>query len=124
MNESSFENLLFYIGEYAKKVGRLTTRPVLLTYFVMIDDATPINDKISLAASIAYVVLPIDLLSAKRFPVLGWLDEVVSLSVAYNKVQHHITREMERKADEILDKWFPEFTKYEINIYKFIKKIF
>ena len=114
MNEGSFENLLFYIGEYAKKVGRLTTRPVLLTYFVMIDDATPINDKISLVASIAYVVLPIDLISAKRFPILGWLDEVVSLSVDYNKVQHHITREMERKADEILDKWFPEYTKYEI----------
>ena len=114
MKESSFENLLFYIGEYAKKVGRLTTRPVLLTYFVMIDDATPVNDKISLAASIAYVVLPIDLLSAKRFPVLGWLDEVVSLSVAYNNIQQHVTREMERKADEILDKWFPEYTKYEI----------
>ena len=114
MKESSFENLLFYIGEYAKKVGRLTTRPVLLTYFVMIDNATPVNDKISLVASIAYVVLPIDLISAKRFPILGWLDEVVSLSVAYNKVQHHITREMERKADEILDKWFPEYTKYEI----------
>ena len=114
MNESSFENLLFYIGEYAKKVGRLTTRPVLLTYFVMIDDATPANDKISLAASIAYVVLPIDLISAKRFPILGWLDEVVSLSVAYNKIRHHITQEMERKADEILDKWFPEYTKYEI----------
>lgn len=114
MNEGSFENLLFYIGEYAKKVGRLTTRPVLLTYFVIIDDVTPANDKISLAASIAYVVLPIDLLSAKRFPILCWLDELVSLSVAYNKIQQHVTHEMERKADEILDKWFPEYTKYEI----------
>ena len=80
----------------------------------MIDDATPANDKISLAASIGYVVLPIDLLSAKRFPILGWLDELVSLSVAYNKIQQHVTHEMERKADEILDKWFPEYTKYEI----------
>lgn len=114
MNERSFENLLFYIGEYAKKVGRLTIRPVLLTYFVMIDDSTPTCDKVSLAASIAYVVLPIDLLSAKRFPILGWLDEVASLSVAYNKIQEHITMDMERKADKILDKWFPEYTNYEI----------
>ena len=114
MSESSFENLLFYMGEYAKKVGRLTTRPVLLTYFVMMDDATPTNDKISLAASIAYVVLPVDLLSAKRFPILGWLDEVVSLSVAYNKIQQHVTQEIEHKVDEILDKWLPEYTKYEI----------
>lgn len=91
MNEGSFENLLFYIGKYAKKMWRLTTRPVLLTYFVMIDDATPANDKISLAASIAYVVLPIDLLSAKRFPILGWLDELVSLTVAYQKVCKYVT---------------------------------
>lgn len=112
MNEGSFENLLFYIGKYAKKMWRLTTRPVLLTYFVMIDDATPANDKISLAASIAYVVLPIDLLSAKRFPILGWLDELVSLTVAYQKVCKYVTPDMERKADEILDKWFVEYTPY------------
>lgn len=36
MKESSSENLLFYIGEYAKKVGRLTTRPILLTFAVKI----------------------------------------------------------------------------------------
>lgn len=112
MNEGSFENLLFYIGKYAKKMWWLTTRPVLLTYFVMIDDATPANDKISLAASIAYVVLPIDLLSAKRFPILGWLDELVSLTVAYQKVCKYVTPDMERKADEILDKWFVEYTPY------------
>ena len=112
MKDSSFENLLFYIGEYAKKMWRQTTRPVLLTYFVMIDDATPINDKISLVASIAYVVLPIDLLSAKRFPILGWLDELVSLTVAYQKVCKYVTPDMERKADEILDKWFVEYTPY------------
>lgn len=112
MNEGSFENLLFYIGKYAKKMWRLTTRPVLLTYFVMIDDATPANYKISLAASIAYVVLPIDLLSAKRFPILGWLDELVSLTVAYQKVCKYVTPDMERKADEILDKWFVEYTPY------------
>ena len=29
---------------------------------------------------------------------------------AYSKVQSHVTREMERKADELLDKWLPEYT--------------
>lgn len=109
-----FKNLMFYIGEYTKKVGRVTARPVLLTYFVMMDDETPASDKFALAAAIAYVVLPIDLLSAKRLPIIGWLDEVMSLSVAYNKVQSHVTREMERKADELLDKWLPKYTNYEV----------
>ena len=109
-----FKDLMFYIGEYTKKVGRVAARPVLLTYFVMMDGGTPASDKFALAAAIAYVVLPIDLLSAKRLPIIGWLDEVMSLSVAYNKVQSHVTREMERKADELLDKWLPKYTNYEV----------
>lgn len=110
----NFKNLMFYIGEYAKKVGRVAARPVLLTYFVMMDDKTPTRDKFALGTAIAYVVLPIDLLSAKRFPIIGWLDEILSLSVAYDKVQKHITKYMERKADELLDKWLPEYTNYEM----------
>lgn len=109
----NFENLMSYIGEYAKKVGRVAARPILLTYFVMVDAKTPTSDKLALAAAISYVVLPIDLLSAKRIPIIGWIDEIFSLSVAYSKVQAHITKEMERKADELLDKWFPEYITYE-----------
>ena len=69
---------------------------------------------IALFIAIAYMELPLDLISAKRFPIIGWLDEVMSLSVAYSKVQSHVTREMERKADELLDKWLPEYTNYEM----------
>lgn len=63
--------------------------------------------------SIAYIVLPIDLIKAKRLPVIGWIDEVVSLAVAVQRMQKYITPEMERKADETLDRWFPEYTRYE-----------
>ena len=87
MNEMDFKNLMFYIGEYTKNVGRVAARPVLL---------------------------PIDLISARRFPIIGWLDEVMSLSVAYSKVQSHVAREMDRKADERLGKWLPEYTNYEM----------
>lgn len=104
---------MFWIGEYAKKVGRVAARPVILTYYVMMDELTPTKEKIALGTAIAYVVLPIDLLSAKRLHVIGWLDEVMSLSVAYQKVQSHVTQKMERDADELLDKWFPEYTPYQ-----------
>lgn len=49
-----FENMMFWIGEYAKKVGR----------------------------------------------------------VAYQKVQDHVTMEMEHKADGLLDRWLPEDTPF------------
>lgn len=100
------------IGEYAKKVGRAGTRPVILLYYVMRSDKTPRSEKLLIFSSLAYVLLPIDLISAKRLPIIGWLDEVVSLTVAFQKMQRYITPEMERKADEILDRWFPEYTPY------------
>ena len=114
MNGIDFKNLMFYMGEYSKKAGRVAARPMLLTYFVMMDSKTPASDKVALATAIAYVVLPFDLISTKRFPIIGWFDEVMSLSVAYSKVQSHVTREMERKTDELLDKWLPKYTNYEM----------
>lgn len=97
------------IGRYAKKVGRASTRPVLLLYYVMKSPSTPKSEKIMLASAIAYVVLPVDLISAKRLPIIGRLDEVVSLTVAYQKICKYITPEMEQKADKVLDMLFPEY---------------
>ena len=59
------------------------------------------------------IVLPIDIISAKRLPVIGWLDEVVSLSVAIQKMSQRITPEIERQTDDTLDRWFPEYTAFE-----------
>lgn len=102
------------IISWAKKVGRASTRPVLLLYYVMTSQDTPRSEKLVLASAIAYVVLPVDLLPARRLPIIGWLDEIVSLTVAYRKVCKYITPEMEKKADDLLDKWFSNqpFTSY------------
>lgn len=112
------ENIINYdllwqaILSYAKKVGRTSARPVLLLYYVMMSSETPRSEKVALVTAIAYVVLPIDLIKAKRIPVIGWLDEVFALTVAYNKVCKYITPAMEHKADALLDKWFPDYTSF------------
>lgn len=108
----NYDVLWTEIGNYAKKVGRASARPVLLLYYVMRSSETPKSEKLMLLSAIAYVVLPVDLISAKRLPIIGWLDEVVSLTVAYQKVCKYVTLDMEHKADEILDKWFVEYTPY------------
>ena len=102
------------IGEFARKAGRMTTRPVLLLYYVMMSRNTPTKDKMLIFSTLSYIVLPIDLLNAKRLPFIGWLDEVASLSVTFQKVCDNITPEIEMKVDEILDKWFPEYTPYSV----------
>lgn len=108
----NYENLWDKIGGYARTAGRATTRPILLLYFVMKSKDTSWKDKALIFSSLAYIVLPIDILDAKRLPIIGWLDEVASLSVTYQKVCKNITPEMEAMVDAILDNWFPEYTEF------------
>ena len=117
MSKTTFINydfLLEKIGDYARKAGRVTTKPVLLLYYVMMSRNTPWNDKMLILSTLSYVVFPIDILDAKRLPIIGWFDEVASLSVTFQKVRKNITPEIEMKVDEILDHWFPVYTPYEI----------
>lgn len=115
MNRTSFIDMAVLkdrLHEYALKIGRVSARPVLLLYFVMVSRDTPKKDKLMILSTISYLVFPVDLISAKRLPIIGWMDEVFSLSVAYQKVCKNITPEIERKTDELLDKWFTEYTSY------------
>lgn len=100
------------LHEYAIKVGRISARPLLLLYFIMVSKDTPKSDKLMILSTISYLVFPVDLISAKRLPIIGWIDEAFSLSVVYQKVSKNITPEIERKTDALLDKWFPEYTNY------------
>ena len=100
------------LQEYAMKVGRISARPLLLLYFIMVSKDTPKSDKLMILSTISYLILPVDLISAKRLPIIGWIDETFSLSVVYQKVSKNITPEIERKTDALLDKWFPEYTNY------------
>lgn len=100
------------ISDYATKAGRATTRPILLLYYVMKSKGTPWKDKMLVFSTLSYIVLPIDILDAKRLPIIGWFDEIASLSVTYQKVCKNITPEIESKVDAILDKWFPEYSEF------------
>lgn len=100
------------ISDFARKAGRATTRPVLLLYYVMISKNTSWKDRMLIFSTISYIIFPIDILNAKRLPIIGWFDEIASLSVTIQKMRKNITPEIEAKVDDILDKWFPEYTEY------------
>lgn len=59
------------LQEYATKVGRISARPLLLLYFIMVSKDTPKSDKLVILSTLSYLVFPIDLISAKRLPVIG-----------------------------------------------------
>lgn len=115
MDKQSFMDTAIFkdkLQVYATKVGRISARPLLLLYFIMVSKDTPKSDKLMILSILSYLVFPVDLISAKRLPIIGWIDEAFSLSVAYQKVSKNITPEIERKTDALLDKWFPEYTNY------------
>lgn len=102
------------VCKWSRKVGRAAARPVLLMWYVMRSKDTPRKDKWAIFGSLAYLVLPVDILDAKRLPIIGWLDEVTSLAVLVQKMSKHITPEIEVRVDKQLDKWFPEYVEYEM----------
>ena len=104
----NYSELWEKISEYTRKAGRVSARPVLLLYYVLKSPDTPKSDKLLIVSALSYLVLPIDLISARRLPVIGWIDEIVSLTIAYQKVSKYITLEIQWKVDNILDRWFPE----------------
>lgn len=102
------------IFNWSRKMGCTTVRPVLLLWYVMRSPTTPRKDKLAIFVSLAYLVFPIDILDAKRLPVIGWLDEIVSIAVMIQKMTKYITPQMQYRVDELLDKWFSEYTQYEM----------
>jgi uncharacterized membrane protein YkvA (DUF1232 family) len=46
-------------------------------------------------------------------PVIGWIDEIVSITYAYKKIRKHITPEIEWQVESLLMDWFPE-TEYDL----------
>lgn len=73
------------LQEYATKVGRISARPLLLLYFIMVSKDTPKSDKLMILSTISYLVFPVDLISAKRLPIIGWIDEFFLFQLSIRK---------------------------------------
>ena len=107
-NTSSFNLPLLWekIKENAKRYGRYAARQALLMYYVLKSDETPRSAKIIIYGALAYLVLPVNFISSKHHPILGWADEIAAIAIAYRKGRQYVTPEMERQADETLNNWF------------------
>ena len=98
------------LAAFSKRVGRSMARTPLLLYYVLKDDKTTTKDKATIYAALAYLVLPVDLISARSHPILGWADEILSIEIVYDRMRKYITPDMLRRAEAQLDKWIPATT--------------
>ena len=113
MNRTSIINydvLWDRISNFARKAGRMSTRPVLILWFVLKSKETSKADKMLIISTLSYLVLPIDILDAKRLPFIGWIDEIASLSVTYQKVARTLRQKWRQR-------WMPFLTGGFLNIH-------
>ena len=94
------------IGQYAKKAGRVATKPLLQLYYVLTMGETTTMEKALIVGAVLYTVLPFTLISFKAHKILGMLDEGIAVLYVVKKVQHKITPEINAKVEETLNEWF------------------
>jgi len=77
------EKVAGYSGAYADYV-LLVPDLFLLVTRLMLDSRIEGRHKVYMGAALAYVISPIDLISERRFGVLGYLDDLVVIVAALN----------------------------------------
>lgn len=112
------ENIQTAIKNGAAKAGRTTTKMMLELFYVLKSPKTSTANKAIIVAALGYQLLPKDLLPRKKFGLLGFLDNGITLAVAYNRVKSSITPEIEQQVTNTLNNWFGEntqgFNNYEV----------
>lgn len=100
------ENLWTAIQQNAAKVGVEATRVMLELFYVLKSPDTSMLNKSLIVAALGYQLLPEDAIPRDRFGLLGFLDNGVTLTFAYNRVKSSVTPEIEQQVNNILGNWF------------------
>jgi uncharacterized membrane protein YkvA (DUF1232 family) len=87
-----------YSGPYADYL-LLAPDLFMLVSRLMLDKRVDGRHKIYLGAALAYAISPIDLISERRFGVLGYLDDVAIMVAALNMLINEIDPQI------VLDNW-------------------
>ena len=96
---------LEFIKNKAASGGKETIKMMLELYFVMMSEQTSKVNKFIIGGSLAYQLLPNDLLPVDTFGILGYLDNTAVLYWAYNRMKKSVTPEIRQKVDDTLASW-------------------
>lgn len=106
--KSKSSDMFGKIANYAKKAGRVATKPLLQLYYVLTMGETTTLEKALIVGAILYTILPFSLIPYKAHRILGLLDEGLAVLYVVKKVQNKITPEIDAKVEETLNDWFGE----------------
>ena len=103
----NYDKIWNKIKEISKAIGKESTYPILVLWYVLKSPLTPFSDKLVIMGALSYLFLPIDFISAIRHPLTGHLDELAAVIAAYKKAKRFVTPEIQSEIEQILEKWFP-----------------
>lgn len=107
----SESRLLAKIGRTFKKAGLKVIYPVLLLYYVLADESTPLRHKVTIAGTLGYFILPFDLMP-DLLPLLGYADDAAALAACLKTIYSSVTPQIKSKARGKLQEWYDR-TDYE-----------
>ena len=97
--------ILEHIKLQAFKGSKESTRMMLELYYVMLSNKTSKFNKIIIACAFAYQFLPNDFLPKEDYGVLGYLDNISILYIAYKRVKKCVTPEIAQKVENTINSW-------------------
>ncbi|MCL2038948.1 MAG: YkvA family protein [Bacteroidetes bacterium] len=90
------------IKKHYKSIGKKFIKLVLVLYYTLRDDDTPKWAKAIILGALGYFILPLDIIP-DFVPVMGFADDLVSITLAISSVILHIKEEHKEKADKMLE---------------------
>src|SRR4051794_22231818 len=92
-----------FVAKAKRYLNRLPlAQDVVAMYFCLLDPKTPLWVKGTVAAALAYFILPLDAIP-DILPVIGLSDDVSVLAAAFTAISASITDEHRRKAREWME---------------------
>lgn len=109
----SEEGLWDKLKAVGKKAGLKVIYLVLVLYYTVSADSTPVTKKSIIYGALGYFILPIDLVP-DAIPVVGFSDDLTALVACVAAVSMCITPAIKAQAEAKLKTWFGEFDQNEI----------
>lgn len=95
------------LKQFATQAGREIVEKVLLLYYAAQRPETPLWAKMVVYSSLAYFILPTDLIP-DFIPISGYTDDVGTIASALATIAMSITPEVKEAAQQKVQEWFRE----------------
>ncbi|MBT8443124.1 MAG: DUF1232 domain-containing protein [Gammaproteobacteria bacterium] len=94
------------LARFARVAGRNVVEKALWLYYAAESPATPKWAKVTVYGSLAYFILPVDLVP-DLLPVAGYTDDLAVLGAAVGAIAFQIDANVRAQAAMTLERWFP-----------------